>query len=179
MRVNLGLLLLLAISLWACKEEAKTPAENAPIEPKQGISLTNSMAANERKEVVIPEGYQQINWGDLADVKFEPRYFEQAKDSLLFPTFGPAVKVFEGEKVAISGFVIPVTYDRYVLSAYPFSQCFFCGNAGPESVMELKIADLENVLFHTDEFRTFVGDFKLNDSNIDQLNYILDGASAL
>ncbi len=179
MRVNFWLLIFLALSLWACKGEGTTPAENAQLDQPEEMAAANVNPTSEEKEVVIPEGYQQINWGDLGDVKFEARYFEQARDSLLFPTFGPAVKAFAGSKVAISGYVIPVTYDRYVLSAYPFSQCFFCGNAGPESVMELSINDLENVLFHTDEFRTFVGEFKLNDSNIDQLNYILVDALAL
>ncbi|MEL7530899.1 MAG: DUF3299 domain-containing protein [Bacteroidota bacterium] len=178
MRGNLWLFTLLAMSLWACGGGGATPSENAQSELTQGVDTTTAIPAA-KVEVVIPEGVQQINWNDLADVKFESRYFREIKDSLLFPVFGPAVKSIEGEKIAISGYVIPVTYDRYVLSANPFSQCFFCGNAGPESVMELNIKDLENVLFHTDEFRTFYGSFKLNDSDVDQLNYILEDALAL
>lgn len=179
MRVNPLIYLLFVISLLACKSEGTAPSENAQSMDASGSDTTATSSEAAQEQLVIPEGFQQINWGDLGDVKFETRYFEAAQDSLLFPSFGPSVKAFEGAKVAISGYVIPVTYDRYVLSAYPFSQCFFCGNAGPESVMELNIEELENVLFHTDEFRTFVGEFKLNDSNIDQLNYILEKAVAL
>ncbi|MEL6589730.1 MAG: DUF3299 domain-containing protein [Bacteroidota bacterium] len=131
------------------------------------------------QEAPVPEGFMKLFWNDLSDVSFEVRYFEAAQDSLLFPKFGVSVKALEGEKVAISGYVIPVTYERYVLSANPFAQCFFCGNAGPETVMELSIDNLEGVLFHTDEFRTFTGTFALNDNDIDKLNYILEGAVAL
>ncbi|MFK7924721.1 MAG: DUF3299 domain-containing protein [Bacteroidia bacterium] len=173
------LLGLLLISLGACGGEGSTPAENAQLDSEQADSSKKVATVSETKEAAIPEGFQKITWDQLADVRFEVRYFEDAQDSLLFPAFGEAVQAMATKKIAISGYVIPITYDRYVLSANPFSQCFFCGNAGPESVMELNINDLEGILFHTDEFRTFTGVFKLNDLDVNQLNYLLEDARAL
>lgn len=169
--------LLLLAGFLACKSDGGAPSENAQSDTSK--IEDPAVVSEAKREVVIPEGFMKINWDELANVKFEVQYFEEAEDSLLFPVFGENVKALASQPVAISGYVIPVTYDRYVISANPFSQCFFCGNAGPESVMELAIEDLDGVLFHTDEFRTFTGRLKLNDADVNQLNYILEGAQAL
>lgn len=59
--------------------------------------------------------------------------------------------------MSIKGFIIPLDTDgeAYALSAYPLSSCFFCGNAGPGSVMELLLEEPRR--FHTDEYLTFEG----------------------
>ena len=65
----------------------------------------------------------------------------------------------------------PINY--YVLSAYPYSQCFFCGNAGPETVVELSFVGKQRRL-QMDQLVTIKGKLKLNDSNIYQCNYIFE-----
>ncbi len=123
----------------------------------------------------------RITWERLKDVKFEEKMYEELGQYLLFPTFGPTVKSLEGSEILISGYVIPIDSGgegrppRYVLSSNPFSSCFFCGNAGPESVMELELTDHDQ-LYATDEFRSFQGTFRLNDSDVDRLNYLLENA---
>ncbi len=118
----------------------------------------------------------------LSKVSFTEKYFEEVGGNLLFPEFSEEVKSFAGKRVHISGYVIPVepagpdTPARYVLSANPFASCFFCGNAGPESVIELELKDREQ-LFYTDDYYSFVGKFSLNDSDINKLNYQLIGAA--
>ena len=130
----------------------------------------------------IPKGDgPHLTWDELKDVEFEERFYEEVDQLLLFPKFGQSILDKEGKSFIISGYVIPVSPGDgeepplYVLSANPFSACFFCGNAGPESVMELELND-PFVLYATDEFRSFKGTFRLNDSNIDRLNYILEEA---
>lgn len=172
-------LVVLLTSLGACTSEGSTPAENAQLDGSKTDGSESVAVVSPTKEAPTPDGFQKVTWDQLADVRFEVRYFEDAQDSLLFPAFGEAVQAMAAKSIVISGYVIPITYDRYVLSANPFSQCFFCGNAGPESVMELHISELEGVLFHTDEFRTFTGVFKLNDLDVNQLNYLLEDARAL
>ena len=49
---------------------------------------------------------------------------------------------------------------EYALSAFPFSSCFFCGAAGPESVLELDLKHQQEYL--TDEVITFKGVLELN-----------------
>ncbi len=67
--------------------------------------------------------------------------------------------------------------DQYVLSAYPYSMCFFCGGAGPESVMGLKLK--KNRKFKTDEIHLFKGTLELNANDIYELNYILADAEVV
>lgn len=119
-----------------------------------------------------------LTWQDLADVQFEEKYYEDVQEYLWYPSFGEKVKAAEGKPVYIAGYVIPVEAGRYVLSKNTFASCFFCGGAGPETVMELELTDPE-VLFANDEFRTFKGTFATNDSNIDKLNYILEEATVV
>jgi len=122
--------------------------------------------------------FEKIDWDTLKKVKFEDKFYEEINSYLLYPTFSEDLKQMQGEKVAIQGYVIPISPGRYVLSANPFASCFFCGNAGPESVMELSLKDTTAVYF-SDDFKAFGGTFKLNDSDIDRLNYILEDAIQL
>ncbi len=70
---------------------------------------------------------------------------------------------FENEEVVIAGYLIPVDVEAntYALSKNPFSACFFCGNAGPETVIELKFAK-DPGRFATDKFLPIKGTLKLN-----------------
>ncbi|MFN8356206.1 MAG: DUF3299 domain-containing protein [Spirosomataceae bacterium] len=125
---------------------------------------------------VAPEP-AKISWDDLKDVTFKKKWYAEEQVYMLYPTFGQKVAKFDGKDVIIKGYVIPVDYEGnlYVLSAFPYSMCFFCGGAGPESVMSLKFKK-NGKRFKTDEVHTFKGKLKLNASDIYELNYILDGA---
>ena len=92
------------------------------------------------------------------------------------PSFSETVKAMEGKEVKIKGYVLPmdVSGEQYVLSAFPFASCFFCGGAGQESVIELRLEDFDRK-FETDEYLEFQGILKLNDAEL-ELNYILDKA---
>lgn len=118
-----------------------------------------------------------ITWKTLTDVKFTEKYVEKYQDWFLFPNFGPQVKSLDGQNVAIKGYVIPIDLEEglYALSAFPFAACFFCGAAGPESVMTLNIKQAKRK-YNTDDVVTFKGKLRLNDSNIEDFNYILDNA---
>lgn len=70
---------------------------------------------------------------------------------------------FEEEEVIIAGYLIPVDIEAntYALSKNPFSTCFFCGNAGPETVIELKFKE-DPGRFATDKFLPIKGILRLN-----------------
>jgi hypothetical protein len=127
-------------------------------------------------ELRAQEG-QVITWKMLTDVKFSEKYVEKYQDWFLFPTFGASVRSLEGKPVAIKGYVIPIDLEEgiYALSAFPFAACFFCGAAGPESVMTLMISKPKRK-YNTDDVVTFKGVLRLNDSDVEQFNYILDKA---
>ena len=119
----------------------------------------------------------ELTWNMLSDVTFKDVYLEEYDIYYYYPTFGPKVLDMEGREVKISGYVIPVDYDEnyYVLSAFPYASCFFCGGAGPESVIDLRLKEGHRK-FKTDERLTFRGVFRTNTSDIYSLNYILEEA---
>lgn len=116
-----------------------------------------------------------IDWKTLAKVDFVDQYFQEFEAWYLVPDFSEEVEALNGKQVIIKGYVIPLDVDGglYALSAYPFSACFFCGGAGPESVMSLKFKSKPERL-ETDDYLNFTGKLKLNKENVDDFNYILE-----
>lgn len=118
-----------------------------------------------------------ITWKTLKDVRFQNKFFKDLGEYLLFPTFGESVKKLDGKSVSIRGYMIPVDVNEglYVISALPMSSCFFCGASGPETVVEVNFKN-KKMRFKTDEIRTIKGILKLNDSEIEHMNYIFNSA---
>lgn len=119
----------------------------------------------------------KLSWEALRDVTFKKKWYAEESVYMLYPTFGPTVQKMNGKPVELTGYVLPVDLESnvYVLSAFPYSACFFCGGAGPESVVSLKFKK-PGRKFKTDERRTFRGTLKLNADNIYELNYIIADA---
>lgn len=120
---------------------------------------------------------KELTWTTLADVEYNEVYLEELDAYFWEPQFGETVKSYEGQQVYITGYMVPVDIDAnyFVLSRYPFASCFFCGNAGPESVVDLRLED-EDRKFIQDERLTFTGKLRLNQSDVYELNYILEEA---
>jgi hypothetical protein len=114
-----------------------------------------------------------LSWDDLYDVTFET----MPGDTWACPTFGSYLKTLDGQEVYLTGYVLPTEIDenQYYLSANTFASCFFCGQAGPESVMELELRTA-NRNYRTDEWLRFKGILRLNDWDRERLYYILEEA---
>tara|TARA_R110001592_G_scaffold138225_1_gene356967 strand:+ start:85922 stop:86368 length:447 start_codon:yes stop_codon:yes gene_type:complete len=123
---------------------------------------------------------QIIDWKVLAKVDFVDKYFPDFEAWYLIPKFQEEVRALDQKPVIIKGYVIPMDVEggEYALSAYPFSACFFCGGAGPESVIKLELAE-KTERFQTDDIITFSGTLELNDSDVDNFNYILKNCRPL
>ena len=121
-----------------------------------------------------------ITWELLKDVEFDEIWSEEFQAYYMVPKFSKSVKEMDGKEVQIRGFIIPVdiVQDYYVLSANPYSSCFFCGQAGPESVMEIQMIKKYEGL-RMDQVITFQGTLRLNIDDIYQLNYILEEAKII
>ena len=121
-----------------------------------------------------------ITWELLKNVEFDEIWSEEFQAYYMVPKFSESVKEMDGKDVQIRGFIIPVdiVQDYYVLSANPYSSCFFCGQAGPESVMEIQMIKKYEGL-RMDQVLTFKGTLKLNVDDIYQLNYILKDAEII
>lgn len=121
-----------------------------------------------------------ITWELLKNVEFDEIWSEEFQAYYMVPKFSESVKEMDGKQVQIRGFIIPVdiVQDYYVLSANPYSSCFFCGQAGPESVIEIQMLKKYEGL-RMDQVITYKGTLRLNVDDIYQLNYILEDAEII
>ncbi len=112
------------------------------------------LASNPMHAQVPPK----ITWRQLATTKFE-EVFDAGRNTWSQKANFPAeILALQGQQVRITGYMVPVdvTGKVYALSAYTFSSCFFCGGAGPESVMGLELA-VPGQKFKTDQVVTWEG----------------------
>lgn len=125
-------------------------------------------------------GYLDITWKMLSKVTFDEVYNDTMDQYIPYPIFSPEVKYLDGKKISVKGYVIPIEEtgdeDILVLSGLPYSSCFFCGGAGPETVMDIKVKKRYKKSYKRDDFTTFQGKLRLNDKDLYYLNYILDDA---
>ncbi len=127
---------------------------------------------------LVQQPARLITWNDLTDVKFTRQFIKEEDMYFLMPKFGERVKKLNGEKLRIKGYMIPVDpADKvYILSARPMASCFFCGGAGPETIIQLNLKTKRK--FKTDEVWIVEGKFRLNADNLEECNYILDECEA-
>jgi hypothetical protein len=125
--------------------------------------------------VLVAQNSIPLTWDQLGDIRFEEAYDEETEMAYDKPIFGPSVQMLEGSDVKLTGYVIPmdITSNLYAVSRFPFSSCFFCGNAGPETVIVLEMND-DSQTFKNDDRRTFCGRLKLNTGNFGELPYTLE-----
>ena len=116
-----------------------------------------------------------LTWETLTDVKFHQRFSAELGIEVTEATFGNSVKAIENQQVIIKGFMIPLDPlgTQYVLSKNPMASCFFCGKAGPETVMELRMHPKSIRRYEMDEVHTFKGILKLNEKDQNALHYII------
>lgn len=84
-----------------------------------------------------------VKWEDLNKVEFVEFFDRERSDWSLKAEYSPEIIALNGTSIQITGYIIPldVQGDDYALSAFAFSSCFFCGGAGPETVMGLSFKD--------------------------------------
>ena len=127
------------------------------------------------------DGFIELNWKLLAKTTFTPVKIDSIGLIVLMPKFPAFIRTLEGKNVMMRCFVIPVEetgdFNTLVLSANPYTTCFFCGQAGPETVMDIRLKNPKSVKrFKKDDKVMFKGQLKLNDKDIDFFNYIIENA---
>ncbi len=119
-------------------------------------------------------------WKVLSKVQIEKRFDEVLNYEIDFPTFSDAVKALDGKEITLEGWMIPLDELRgknyFVLSALPFANCFFCGGAGPETVVE--VFSEENIKF-TEKRIKVSGTLNINADDPMKLMYIIQKAQLI
>ena len=105
---------------------------------------------------------ERLSWNTFERLNFEEVYEPTTASWVQVPVWTEELKQWDGKLVRITGYIIALdaVNSQYALSAFPFSSCFFCGAAGPESVLELDLKHQQEYL--TDEVITFKGVLELN-----------------
>jgi len=127
------------------------------------------------------QAQQEVTWSDLSDVQFTPDYVDSLELSYLFPEFGEIPQELEGKEIELEGYFIPVNEDTgfYVLSQKPNASCYFCGAAGPETIVEIWLSAKERKRVKMDDRIKVGGRFRTNDTDLNHCNYILEDAKLI
>ncbi|REJ61885.1 MAG: hypothetical protein DWQ21_08620 [Bacteroidetes bacterium] len=100
--------------------------------------------------------------------------YSTTPDGLYEPQFPSWLDKYKNTEVVIQGYLVPVDVEgnQYALSRYAFSSCFFCGNAAPNTVVELVFKDRPDDLI-TDQFVVVKGILVFNADDPFRLFFIL------
>lgn len=120
---------------------------------------------------------EQLTWEDFADVDFVAEFNEKYGVNFLIPTFGKKIQSYKGKRVSIKGYFLDISGsgEIFLVSRNPMASCFFCGAAGPETIIEVSFK--EKPPFKTDQIVVVTGILELNANNVDHCNYILNEAT--
>jgi hypothetical protein len=120
---------------------------------------------------------QPSAWKTLAKITFRKQYDELMGFKVDYPVFSEDVKKLNGKPIELKGYIIPTdgykSHTEFVFSAFPYNMCFFCGGAGPETVMEVRA---KSPIKYSAEAVTLKGTLRLNDKDINKLMYSLENA---
>jgi hypothetical protein len=121
---------------------------------------------------------QTDTWALFAKTKFEAKYNDKAGEYFLYPGFAEELKSLVGKEISIEGYYLPIEVEGnayIILSKFPYSQCFFCGGAGPESIAEVSFK-VKQAKFEPDQYIRVKGKLKLNEGDIDHGNFLVEEA---
>lgn len=118
--------------------------------------------------------HSQSIWPILSGVKYK-----KVEDKVLgfevdYPIFNEEIKSYEGKVIKVRGFIVPTngykSTKEFVLSALPVKSCYFCGGAGPETVIEVYCKEAVPLTSSRVELE---GRLKLNSTDLNKLMFQL------
>lgn len=147
---------------------------------KTGITTGNTEDEGNTATTIRGNDFLQaveLQWQTLGDVTYRKKWNAEMKMDFMYPVFGDKVKKLNGKDLYIEGFIIPLNIQDglYAISYNPYSSCYFCGGAGPESVISLKFKNKPR-RYDTDEYLTIRGTMALNDTDVNDFIYIFKNA---
>lgn len=116
-----------------------------------------------------------LTWKLLAQIKYLKKPSKDYPEGVMYPVINPTLKAKNKKLITMSGFIIPIDNKNYALSKNVFASCFFCGQAGPETIMGIKFKN-PNMKLKTDQYVTLQGTFRYNDSDVDDWIYHVENA---
>ena len=112
-------------------------------------------------------------WKAFFDIKYEHKGAYG-----YYPKFKAKHWRFHNKEIELLGYMYPLTEAKnqtfFMLSFYPLKQCFFCGGAGPESIVEVNSP--KGIRLSSKRIKV-KGKLTLNTKIPERLFYILDNAT--
>jgi hypothetical protein len=115
-----------------------------------------------------------INWKLLGKIEFVKKT-HHSYGLVDFPIINDFLKKKNGKRIVMSGFIVPIDNVNYALSKNVFASCFFCGKAGPETIMGIQFK-AGKIKLKTDQYVTLEGTFRVNDNNLEDWIYHIEDA---
>jgi hypothetical protein len=129
---------------------------------------------------IVQTNAQESTWKTLAKITYTKQYDELMGFKVDVPVFSEDIKAMEGKEVEVKGYIIPVegykSHKEFIFSAFPYTMCFFCGGAGPETVMDVYA---KNPVEYTAEQVVLRGKLELNATDINRLMYSIHDAEVV
>ena len=116
-----------------------------------------------------------LNWKLLGQIKYIKKPSPDYPEGVMYPVVNTTLKAKNKKPIVMSGFIIPIDNKNFALSKNVFASCFFCGQAGPETIMGIKFKN-PNMKLKTDQYVTLSGIFRYNDSDVDDWIYHIENA---
>jgi hypothetical protein len=170
------------------KKEAKPEKEEKTTEYAEGYDAKSfGKAFDDPTEDITTAELQaepQGIWRTLLKLTFDVKFDERVDDIVFAPIFTPEIRKYAGKEIEIQGYILPHDITKmgggktndgsmFIFSAYPAATCFYCGGAGPESVIEVYPA--AGIPF-SKQMVTLKGKLELNETDYLQLAYKLKQA---
>lgn len=118
-------------------------------------------------------------WNTLAQVHFKTKTHQDGY-SIEYPVFSNHLRSFQGKEITLKGYMIPLeelgNQAKFMLSSVPFNVCFYCGAAGPETIVEV---DTKLSIKFTTKPIVMKGKLYLNDADPEHHMYILKEAKII
>lgn len=132
------------------------------------LFLATSILAQEKKK--------ENPWRTLSKVTFNKEFDELMGMDIEKPVYMQPVLDLSGKEITIEGYIIPLkgkkAQSHFMLSAYPYNMCFFCGAAGPETVLQAFTKDKKEIEFSSKPV-TIKGTLSLNHGDVNEMMYTL------
>lgn len=128
---------------------------------------------------IVVQGQHKATWNLFQNAIYEDAYIEAYDSYASLLVCNDEMNALKNQALTITGYYIPVEEDVFIISRFPNATCFFCGAAGMESVMEVRMNTSLPFTPITDDLMTFKGKLKVNCTEWEYVSFILEDAHYL
>ncbi|WP_424964220.1 hypothetical protein [Ekhidna sp.] len=118
-------------------------------------------------------------WKQFAQISKERKYFAELDTYYRIPVFTSNLIAQEGKEISLTGFYLPYSEldSVIIVSRYPNASCFFCGQAGIESVVMVELGKpYQPNTYRVDQMLLVHGKLQLNATDVNKLAFIITDA---